>query len=60
MQQEKQPNLFHVKHLTVGCNKKIIKKRKRLALINLFHETGTYQVFFNILFFRSLPVSFNY
>ena len=58
MQQEIQPNLCHVKHLILGYNKKI-KKGKRLALINLFHETGTYQVFLNILFLRSLSVSFN-
>ena len=60
MQQEVQPNLFHVEHLILGWNKKIKKKGKHLALINLFHETGTYQVFFNILFLRSLPVSFDH
>ena len=60
MQQEMQLNLFHVKHLILGCNKKKLKRGKRLASINLFHETGTCQVFFNILFLRSLSVSFNH
>ena len=59
MQQEIQPNLCHVEHLILGYNKKI-KKGKRLALINLFHETGTDQVFFNTLFFQSLSLSFNH
>ena len=49
MQQEMQRNIFHVKHVILGYNKKI-KKGKRLVLINLFHEAGTYKVFFHILF----------